>query len=277
MLNHLCAVEFSNILPYFKIQSGSQRKTFRVKERKASMTEPHTLRILLVDDEDSFRLSIEMGLKMTSSFAVESCGSGEEAVDLMRKEVFDVILLDNRMGEMSGMDVLEWMHSQKIFTPVILVTGVGSESTAIEAIQLGVYDYIRKDHLDIERLAIAVKSVYERYQYRKQIIENEAKERLLQEKQDELDSLHTFHDTVNSVGQLVERSLADFSSSLKRHESELVNNVKEGKESQCREIFSELKQGLEVISSGVSSMRSLSTMVTRKLDEIHIAPPHPKH
>ena len=241
------------------------------------MTEPHTLRILLVDDEDSFRLSIEMGLKMTSSFAVESCGSGEEAVDLMRKEVFDVILLDNRMGEMSGMDVLEWMHSQKIFTPVILVTGVGSESTAIEAIQLGVYDYIRKDHLDIERLAIAVKSVYERYQYRKQIIENEAKERLLQEKQDELDSLHTFHDTVNSVGQLVERSLADFSSSLKRHESELVNNVKEGKESQCREIFSELKQGLEVISSGVSSMRSLSTMVTRKLDEIHIAPPHPKH
>ncbi len=241
------------------------------------MTEPQALHILLVDDEDSFRLSIEMGLKMTSPFAVESCGSGEEAVELLKKETFDVILLDNRMGEMSGMDVLEWMHSQKITTPVILVTAASSESTAVEAMQLGVYDYIRKDHLDIERLALAVKSVYERYLYRKQIIENKAKERLLQEKQDELDSLHTFHDTVNSVGQLVEKSLADLSSSLGRRESELLINVKEGKEAQCREIFTELKQGLDVVSSGVSSMRNLSTMVTRKLDEIHIAPPHAKH
>jgi DNA-binding NtrC family response regulator len=241
------------------------------------MTEPQALHILLVDDEDSFRLSIEMGLKMTSPFAVESCGSGEEAVELLKKETFDVILLDNRMGEMSGMDVLEWMHSQKITTPVILVTAASSESTAVEAMQLGVYDYIRKDHLDIERLALAVKSVYERYLYRKQIIENKAKERLLQEKQDELDSLHTFHDTVNSVGQLVEKSLADLSSSLGRRESELLINVKEGKEAQCREIFTELKQGLDVVSSGVSSMRNLSTMVTRKLDEIHIAPPHTKH
>jgi DNA-binding NtrC family response regulator len=241
------------------------------------MTGPNSLHVLLVDDEDSFRLSIEMGLKMTSSFAVESCSSGEEAVDLLKKETFDVILLDNRMGEMSGMDVLEWMHSQKISTPVILVTAAGSESTAIEALQLGVYDYIRKDHLDIERLSIAVKSVYERYQYRKQIIENEAKERLLQEKQDELDSLHTFHDTVNSVGQLVEKSLADLSSNLKRYENELLTNVKEGRESHCKEIFAELKQRIEMISSGVNSMRSLSTMVTRKLDEIHIAPPHTKH
>jgi DNA-binding NtrC family response regulator len=198
-------------------------------------------------------------------------------VDLLKKTSFDVILLDNRMGEMSGLDVLEWMHSQKITTPVIMVTAAGSESTAIEAMQLGVYDYVRKDHLDIERLSIAVKSVYERYQYRKQIIENEARERLLQEKQDELDSLHTFHDTVNSVGQLVEKSLADVISSLKRHENELLTSIKEGKEGQCKEIFAELKQGIEVISSGVSSMRSLSTMVTKKLDEIHIAPPHTKH
>jgi DNA-binding NtrC family response regulator len=241
------------------------------------MTEPHSLHILLVDDEDSFRLSIEMGLKMTSDFAIESCGSGEEAVDILKKETFDVILLDNRMGEMSGMDVLEWMHSQKISTPVILVTAAGSESTAIEAMQLGVYDYVRKDHLDIERLTIAVKSVYERYQYRKQIIENEAKERLLQEKQDELDSLRTFHDTVNSVGQLVEKSLADLASNLKRQENELLTTVKEGKEGQCKEIFAELKQGIEVVSSGVSSMRSLAAMVTRKLDDIHIAPPHTKH
>ncbi|HTY11256.1 MAG TPA: response regulator [Bacteroidota bacterium] len=241
------------------------------------MTESQSLRVLLVDDEDSFRLSIEMGLKMTSTFVIESCASGEEAVDLLKRETFDVILLDNRMGEMSGMDVLEWMHKQKISTPVILVTAAGSESTAIEALQLGVYDYIRKDHLDIERLSLAIKSVYERYQYRKQIIENDAKERLLLEKQHELDSLRTFHDTVNSIGQLVEKSLGDLSSALKRHENALLATVKEGKEQESKDIFTELKQGLEVIASGVSSMRSLSTMVTKKLDEIHIVPQHNKH
>ena len=124
------------------------------------MAQQPLLNVLLVDDEDSFRLSIEMGLKLTDAFVVESCDSGESAVELMKEKTFDVILLDNRMGDMSGMDVLEWMHAQRITTPVILVTAAGSESTAIEALQLGVYDYIRKDHIDVERLSIAVKSVH---------------------------------------------------------------------------------------------------------------------
>jgi DNA-binding NtrC family response regulator len=102
-------------------------------------TLPH---VLLVDDEDSFRLSIEMALKMTNEFIVQSCDSGESAVRILRKEAFDVILLDYKMSEMSGLDVLEWMHSQKILTPVILVTGAGSEAIAIEALKLGAYDYL---------------------------------------------------------------------------------------------------------------------------------------
>ncbi|HTR80238.1 MAG TPA: response regulator [Bacteroidota bacterium] len=237
------------------------------------MTESPLLHILLVDDEDSFRLSIEMGLKMTDSFTVESCDSGESAVELLKDKTYDVILLDNRMGEMSGMDVLEWMHSQKITTPVILVTAAGSESTAIEAMQLGVYDYIRKDHIDVERLSIAVKSVHERYLYRKQIIENDAKERLLMEKQHELDSLHTFHDTVNTVGQLVEKSLEELAANVERSGKELMSTIEEKNRTRCERIFEELRQNIEIASSGVISMRNLSTMVTRKLDEIHIATP----
>ena len=240
------------------------------------MTESPLLHILLVDDEDSFRLSIEMGLKMADSFAVESCDSGERAVELLKERTYDVILLDNRMGEMSGMDVLEWMHSQKITTPVILVTAAGSESTAIEAMQLGVYDYIRKDHIDVERLSMAVKSVHERYLYRKQIIENDAKERLLLEKQHELDSLHTFHDTVNTVGQLVEKSLAELAANVERSGKELLSIIEEKNRSHCERVFEELRQSIDIASSGVISMRNLSTMVTRKLDEIHIAPPRPQ-
>jgi DNA-binding NarL/FixJ family response regulator len=234
-------------------------------------TLPH---VLLVDDEDSFRLSIEMALKMSNDFIVQSCDSGQSAVEILKKEAFDVILLDYRMSEMSGLDVMEWMHSQKILTPVILVTAAGSETVAIEAMKLGAYDYIRKDQLDIDRLSLAVKSAHERYLYRKQMLDRQAEERMLQEKQQELDSLQMFHSTVNSVGQLVERSLADLSASLARFEKELLKAVKEGNEAQCTMVFKEVKQGIDIVASGVGSMRNLSTMVTRKLDDIHIAPGH---
>jgi DNA-binding NtrC family response regulator len=234
-------------------------------------TLPH---VLLVDDEDSFRLSIEMALKMSDEFIVQSCDSGESAVEILKKETFDVILLDYRMSEMSGLDVMEWMHSQKILTPVILVTAAGSETVAIEAMKLGAYDYLRKDQIDIDRLSIAVKSVHERYLYRKQMLERQAEERMLQEKQQELDSLQMFHSTVNSVGQLVEKSLADLSASLARFEKELLKVVKEGNEAQCAMVFKEVKQGIDIVASGVGSMRNLSTMVTRKLDDIHIALGH---
>lgn len=230
-------------------------------------TLPH---VLLVDDEDSFRLSIEMALKMTNEFVVQSCDSGESAVEILKKETFDVIMLDYRMSEMSGLDVLEWMHAEKILTPVILVTAAGSETVAVEAMKLGAYDYLRKDQLDIDRLSLAVKSVRERYLYRKQLLERQAEEHMLQEKQQELNSFQMFHTTVNTVGQLVEKSLADLSASLARFEKELTKVVKEGNEAQCAMIFKEVKQRIDIVASGVGSMRNLSTMVTHKLDDIHI-------
>lgn len=236
------------------------------------MTVSRLVHVLLVDDEDSFRLSMEIALKMTNNFVVHSCNSGENAVETLKKEYFDVILLDNKMVDMSGLDVLEWMHSQKIQTPVIMVTAAGSEAVAVEAMKLGVYDYLRKDQLDIDRLSIAIKSVHERFLYRRQIIERQTEERLLKEKQKELDSLQVFHTTVNSVGQLVEKSLSELSRNLQKFENDLLQVVKEGQEDQCRAIFAELKQGVTVITSGVSSIRNLSSVATHKLDEIQIVP-----
>lgn len=237
------------------------------------MNQSKLLHILLVDDEDSFRLSLEMALKMTNEFLVQSCESGEAAVELMKVKTYDVILLDHRMGEMSGLDVLEWMHAEKIMTPVIMVTAAGSEAIAVEAMKLGVYDYLRKDQIDVDRLAIIVKSAHERHLYRRQMIERAAEERFLRQKQEELDSLRMFHNTVNTVGQLVEKSLADLALNLERYERELQDMTKDGGEARFLTLFKEIKQGIQIVASGVSSMRNLSSMVTRKLDDIHIAPP----
>jgi DNA-binding NarL/FixJ family response regulator len=236
------------------------------------MATPDLLRVLLVDDEDSFRLSIEMALKMTDEFSVRSCNSGETAVELMKKDQFDVILLDYRMEDMSGLEVLQWMHSQEIQTPTIMITAAGSESVAVEAMKLGMYDYLRKDQLDIDRLRLAIKSVCERYLYKTQMIEREAEKRLLREKQKELDSLRMFHNTVNSVGHLLEKSLSDLQKNLSGFERELSATGDGGSRSRIREIFSDIQQSVEVLSSGVASMRSLSSVVTHRLDEINIVP-----
>jgi len=229
-------------------------------------------RILIVDDEDSFRLSVEMALKMQNDFAVRSCNSGESAVEMLKKDQFDVILLDNKMDDMTGLQVLEWMHSQEIQTPVIMITAAGSEAIAVEAMKLGAYDYFRKDQLDIERLSLAVRSVYERYLYRRQIIERQAEKRLLKEKQKELDSLRLFHNTVNSVGQLLEKNIADLQKNLKRYEADFATAATEPGAEELKQLLAELRESVDVLSSGVASMRGLSSVVTHKLDEIQIAP-----
>jgi hypothetical protein len=94
----------------------------------------------------------------------------------------------------------------------------------------------------------------------------------LKEKQKELDSLRLFHNTVNSVGQLLEKSLVELQKNLRRFERELSETVPDKGKERVKEVFSELHQSLEVVSSGVASMRNLSSVVTHRLDEIHISP-----
>lgn len=230
------------------------------------------LRVLIVDDEDSFRLSIEMALKMSDKFSVRSCGSGEVAMELLKTEQFDAILLDNKMEDMSGLEVLQWMHEQDIQTPTIMITGAGSETIAVEAMKLGVYDYLRKDQLDIDQLRHAIMNVCERYIFKQEMIEREAEKRMLKDKQKELDSLRLFQDTVNSVGQLLEKSLSDLQKNLADFQRELLGSVTDGAHERFKEVFKDLHQSVEVISTGVASMRNLSAVVTHRLDEIQIAP-----
>jgi DNA-binding response OmpR family regulator len=230
------------------------------------------LRVLIVDDEDSFRLSLEMALKMSDKFSVRSCGSGEAAIEFMKNQQFDAVLLDYKMEDMSGLEVLQWMHDQEIQTPTIMITAAGSEAVAVEAMKLGVYDYLRKDQLDIDRLRMAIKSVCERYLFKQQVIERVAEKRLLKEKQKELDSLKLFHDTVNSVGQLLERSLSDLQRNLGSFERELLGSVTDDAHERFKEVFKELHESVGIISSGVASMRNLSSVVTHRLEEIQIVP-----
>jgi DNA-binding response OmpR family regulator len=232
------------------------------------MENSHPMKVLIVDDEESFRMSLEMALTMTKEFGVQSCESAGVARELLEKNTFDVIILDYSMPEETGIDLLRWMNANNNRTPVIMVTAAGSETVAVEAIKLGAYDYFRKDQIDIDKLPLAIMSAHERHLYRKEMERRQREQILLKEKEKDMESLRTFETTVTSISEFVENSLFAHLKSLQHNEEELVKHLSKEAQALFRERFAELRQGVEVISDGMTSMRDLTTLVAKKLEEI---------
>ena len=101
------------------------------------------LNLLLVDDEETFVKVLALHLKDNYGYCTTIAFSGREAIKAIEESRtgFDVILLDYKMPEMNGLNVLQWMLEQKNQTPVVMLTGAGSEEVAVEALKLGAYDY----------------------------------------------------------------------------------------------------------------------------------------
>jgi DNA-binding NtrC family response regulator len=232
------------------------------------MEKSHPLKVLIVDDEESFRMSLEVALNMTKEFGVQSCGSAAAARGVLKDNTFDVIILDYSMPEENGLDFLRWLQNNGITSPVIMVTAAGSETVAVEAIKLGAYDYFRKDQIDIDKLPLAIMSAHERFLYRKELERREHERMLMKEKEKDLESLRTFETTVTSISEFVENSLYAHLKNLQHYEEELSAHMSKDGRQLGKERFAELRQSVEVISDGMTSMRDLTTLVAKKLEEI---------
>lgn len=102
-----------------------------------------TIEVLVVDDEHTLRESCASILR-SDGFPVTVCGRGEEAVELLQRRKFDVILLDLYLPRMSGMEVLEVALRESPGTIVIVMTGNPSVESSIQALRAGAWDYIPK-------------------------------------------------------------------------------------------------------------------------------------
>ncbi len=99
--------------------------------------------ILIVDDEEVVRLSHARVLS-TPYCQVETAGNGAEALHALERQSFDVVLLDLRMPEMGGLEVLRVIKERWPESEVVVITGYASIETAKEAVRLGAYDYLAK-------------------------------------------------------------------------------------------------------------------------------------
>lgn len=120
-----------------------------------------SFRVLVVDDEKDFLETIVNRLLKRD---IEALGvpSGEEALELMKKKLFDVVVLDIKMpGGMDGIETLREMKKIQPLAEVILLTGHASVETSIEGMKLGAFDYLLKP-VSLEDLMVKLAQAFEK-------------------------------------------------------------------------------------------------------------------
>lgn len=108
-----------------------------------SQTSNETANVLVVDDEGANRYSVSKTLQRVG-YIVSEAASGEEALEVMQKQVFDVVLTDIKMPGLDGVELLRRVKDEAPDAIVILMTGYASLGTAVEALRLGAHDYLIK-------------------------------------------------------------------------------------------------------------------------------------
>jgi len=100
--------------------------------------------ILAIDDEPDMLRLIERIVTSKSPYSLTTTNNSLEVPDLLENNDFDLIVTDLKMPGMSGLDILKYVKQNKRREKVIIITAFGSYDTVMEALALGVFDYITK-------------------------------------------------------------------------------------------------------------------------------------
>ncbi len=117
---------------------------------------PNIPKILIVDDDPRMCESL-IALLSNQGYGLKTCNSGQEAIEYLNKNAFDLVLLDIVMPGMDGYQIMDYINKQSPDTLVIVITGNASMESVITALRKGAYDYIRKP-FEPEELLITVKN-----------------------------------------------------------------------------------------------------------------------
>jgi DNA-binding NtrC family response regulator len=123
-------------------------------------------KVLLVDDEDVFREATARQLTVRG-FVVQTADSGEAALDIVRNDPPEVVVLDQQMPGMNGGETFVEIKKINPLVEVIMLTGNTSVDNAIELMQLGTFDYLMKP-INIDELLYKIEDAYTRKQLNEQ-------------------------------------------------------------------------------------------------------------
>jgi len=117
-------------------------------------------KILVVDDEQSLREVLSIMLKR-AGYAVTAVSDGEEAIEQLQKEIFDLVITDLRMPKVDGMEVLRAVKSASPETVVLIITAFATADSAVEAMKQGAYDYLTKP-FQVDEVQLIIRNALEK-------------------------------------------------------------------------------------------------------------------
>lgn len=125
------------------------------------MNEGAQSKVLVIEDEEPVRESFRNFLE-DQSYNVLEASNGHEGLRLFEEHQPDVVLIDLRMPEMNGHEVLGRLGKSSPDTPLIVISGTGNIGDTVEALRLGAWDYLMKPVSDLSMLDHAIRKTLER-------------------------------------------------------------------------------------------------------------------
>jgi two-component system response regulator AtoC len=124
-------------------------------------------RILVIDDEEFITRTLKQHLEK-EGYEVSTASSGEQAIEIFKAEVPDVVLLDLNMPGIGGIETLQTMRSINNDAAVIIITAHGDIVTAVSAIKSGAHDFIEKP-FELDRISVLIKKAMETVNLKREV------------------------------------------------------------------------------------------------------------
>lgn len=121
-----------------------------------------SLKVLMVDDETEYRETAIKRMKKRG-IDIQGSNSGSEALTLLDRSGYDIVVLDVRMPGMDGIQTLREIKQRHPLVEVIMLTGHASMEVAIEGMELGAFDYLMKP-IDIDELIYKIQDANQKRQ-----------------------------------------------------------------------------------------------------------------
>ncbi len=145
---------------------------------------PERRTVLIVDDDPPIREMLTDFLK-EEGYEILAAGDGASAMETLQRcaERIDLALLDVRLPDVQGLEILRAMAEKGLELPVIVMTAHGTSSTAIHSMQLGAYDYLTKP-IDLNQLGVTIKRLLEHHDLAQQVksLQSKLNEHLISER-----------------------------------------------------------------------------------------------
>ncbi len=126
-------------------------------------------KILIVDDSETHFNMVKDALEQSKdNYDIERAETGTEGLDKITKGGYDLVLLDFELPGMNGLEVLEGAIKGDVDFPIVMLTGVGSEKVAVNALKKGASDYVRKTFDSLEAIPIVVKENIKKFELKKE-------------------------------------------------------------------------------------------------------------